>query len=386
MKAKNFITFLAYLFCGIVMANYSELERSADALYAKKQYEAAAEKFWQAATAGSPTAVVKLSKNYNRFAWKDSYNWGILYKYLQAAADAEYKRLGHTAQRYDGRIFIIATEDAIIKHLGIETISRKYWWGGNHRCSKALKNLYRNFYIENDNKKIFVRSQYLGKELGNVVILDRATAEKNFNFTTPPIADWVVFVASPTDSATLIPFETFHRYVYEKKMSEFMYICNELGAKSASVSYVQREQTNKKIGVDIAVDGPAVQTYAGAKAQVDVAVKRGNKEKVEAFMEFSGGTIVGNPHSPWFAAEPTWEAMKKARRNRKNDLRKYTANFSYNDSFQVNVATKTALEKAGFKIGVSTKTEFEDFKAINWSFKVLFDEVIFVEPSLNTKR
>ena len=160
-----------------------------------------------------------------------------------------------------------------------------------------------------------------------------------------------------------------------------MKICNELGAKEACVSYYQKNQTGTKVGVDVSVDGPAVQNYAGAKTQVDIAIKQTKKEKAEALMTFSESLFIGNPKSPWFASEPTWDAMKKARRNRANPLTEFTANFSYNDSFQVNVATKAALEKAGFKIGVNTKTEFEEFKSINWTFKVTFNKnVILRKP------
>ena len=384
MKLKNFISLFLCFICGIAVADLIELEKKADTISSEaaaiknkaakeRKLEEAAEIYWQAAAAGSPTAVDKLSLFYNQWKKSASYNWGSAYRYLQAAADAEYNRLSNKPHRYDGRIFIIATEDAIIKRLGVDVIGKKYFWGGKKRCSVALKNLYRNFYININGKQIRVRSQYLGKELGNVVLLDRATAEKNFNFVIPPTIDWVTVVASPTDNKTLIPFEIFHRYVYESKMSEFMKICNELGAKEACVSYYQKNQTGIKGGVDVSVDGPAVQTYAGAKAQADVAVRQGNQENVEACMKFSGGKFIGKPKSPWFASEPTWEAMKKARLNRTNPLTEYIANFSYNDSFQVNVETKAALEKAGFKIGVNTKTEFEEFKSINWTFKVTFN-------------
>ena len=188
MKLKNFIILSLCFICGIAMADYVELEKKADTISTEaasikdkaakeRKLEEAAEIYWQAAAEGSPTAVDKLSLFYNRWKKAASYNWGPVYRYLQAAADAEYNRLSNKPQRYDGRIFIIATEDAIVKRLGVDVIGKKYFFGGKKRCSEALKKLYRNFYINIDGKQIQVRSQYLGKELGNVVLLDRATAE-----------------------------------------------------------------------------------------------------------------------------------------------------------------------------------------------------------------
>ena len=378
MKTKFFLTAvcLGIIYCATA-TEYKSYEEAGDRFYSQKNYLDAAEKFWQAAIRNSPTAIDKLSKNYNRWARAVTYDWGLAHKYLQTAADLEYKRKGNIPQKYEGRFFIIASENAIIERFGVTVIRQKYFWGGNKRCSYALENLYQKYYIKRDGEKIPLRSRQIDG-LGDVAIVNKESAEKYFHFTASdrPSVDWIVYVVSPTDNKTLFPFNRFHKFVYESKMADFISICNKLGAKETKVVYLQKNNTNLKIKADVSLDAQAVKNYTAAK----VAIQSGKIENAKIDMKFEGSTIIENPKSPWFSREPTWMSMKEARRNRLNPLKEYTAEFSYNDSFQVDITTKTAFAAAGFKIGMNTETKFENFQSIKWMFQVTFHPAKIIFP------
>lgn len=338
------------------------------------------ESYWKAAVLGNESAVERLSAVYNRWNRASSYDWSIPEKYLQAAADARFKGQKKEAREYDSCFIIVATEDAIIQKLGIKPLLKKYmiFYGGDRRCQSALENLGKKFYMEGRSGTFCARAENYGSPLGNVLVVDRKTALEQFRFTTPPITDWVVYVKSPNNPQTLIPFYDFHRYVYEEKMKAFTELCCNLGAEKASVHYSKSDKESSFQNYQ--VDGTSVMTFQGAQNQTTINTAKSHEEKAELFMKFTGSRVIRETSNAWLDSEPTWRALQNNRRNPLNPQTEMTALFHYTDDYMVNVETKTAFESAEIKLGSSTKHEFKTFSAIIWRFHVKFPPALMCLP------
>lgn len=347
-----------------------------------EQLDGAAEAYWQSVIAGGgQTATGELEKVYNGFHFASSYDWGIVRKYIQKAADAEFQRRGRQPERYDNNFFIIAPESRIIERYGVETISKKWFWNGDTRCNTAMESLFKKSYLDGKNGRFTFRTSNFGPDLGDVAILDLDMAKANFQFTLPPTVPGRVYVKSPADPDVLIPFENFHRYVYESKMGAFQQICNKLGAKEVKVYYSKKDKTNKDVLVQ--VNANAVGTLDGAQGQLRVKTEHSAEEIADLTMTFDGpGIVHTNIKSPWLASEPSWNALVRCRTEATNPTDYKKARFEYVESYNVNVETKAAFEKAGIKVGVGTNVNFANFEKIVWIFEVKFHPARMRNPIL----
>ena len=357
--------------------------KKGDAAYRENRHKAVTF-YWEAAALGATSdAIDKLGKFYNKWRLESWYDWDIPRKYLAKAADANYK---HDPQRYDGTFFIIAKERSIVEKYGVSELKKT--WSGDYCCKRAIDNLAKRFYTTGKNGEkvrmrtidITIKGNDKRKTKESVAVLDFASALENFDFVDRPDTDWLVYVRSPHKPNTLLLFSDFHRFVYEEKMAAFIELCSRLGAKEASVYY--QSSDSKSGAAEVQVRGNGVISYASAQLEAKAAIKHSNDKSVGILITFAGAGIVQEYDSPWLDKEPTWRAMYKARRNRKNPATECDAVFHYTDDFRVNAATKTAFENIGCKIAVGTHAEFRHYTSIIWKFKVVFPRATIRVPRL----
>lgn len=387
IKRLFFSVFIIGLFISgfndvFALESAKELIEEGDLLFKNKQeryLDLAAEKYWKAIlVGGGQDAIQKLTDIYNGCHFSTSYDWEIVRRYAQKAADVEFERSGRKVEHYDNTFFIIAPESAIVEKYAVKTISKKWYWGGNTRVKTAIESLYKKYYLNGKNGRFKFRAEDLGPELGPVAILDPETAKINFDLNPEPATNWSIYVKSPANPHVLIPFESFHRYVYQSKMGAFLQICNVLGAKNMKVYYSQKDKTTK----EVQVNANAIGTYEGAQAQMNAKTEHTHGEIANFTMVCMGtsGVIHSSIKSPWLDSEPTWHALVKCRTRAMNPVIKCDQRFEYLDDYRVNVKTKAAFEKSGIQVGVGVDTKFEKFQKIRWIFEVEFHPVKIVLP------
>ena len=133
-----------------------------------KWLDLAAEEYWKALeSGGGEEAIAELTRLYNGVHWATSYDWQIVRTHVQKAADAEFNRIygSRHIERYDNTFFLIATESEIIEKYAIQTISKKWIWGGNTRVRTALKSLYKRYYSSGKKDVLLFAPNISGRNL-----------------------------------------------------------------------------------------------------------------------------------------------------------------------------------------------------------------------------
>jgi len=331
----------------------------------------AAEKYWQAVIAGGgEDAIKKLTVCYNSWTRREKFDWDIVRKYVQTAADKEFERRGHKAVKFTGEFFLIVeSEPRIINDLAVETIAGKYPINGDMRIEFALRKLFRKYYLVSpkDGKRYYFPAK--DNKAGSVLVFDNETAKIFFNFEKTNSA-WSVYVRSPYGSEiTLFPFERFHIYAYQQKMDAFIELCRMLGAKKITATY-QWEKSDKIKGA-AKVSG---KTFEGAAA--GVKAERRKSEKCNLYFEqtFEGSKVIPRKVvSEWFKIEKSWKSLADARTGTfSNRQVKAEASFDYTYDYGVNVDAQVEFQKALVEIGSGVKLDFSGFEKVSWNMTVDF--------------
>lgn len=389
MSGKIVISGIIAILClGVYAQSEAELISSGDSLnHNHGDYNVAAERYWQAAAKyASQEAVVKLSdfyKNTKKWFERDyGYNWQMPRKYIQKAADAFYPQ--SEAEFINTDFIVVASEEAIIGQAVWNLQNKNYAWNqglrhdgytkfpGQNLCGIAIDIIKKDIKISGKHGNFLARSRYFDG-VGNVAVVDRDTANRQFSFTNNLHTEWIVYVRCPVNKNLLIPFSDFHRYLYQEKMAAFISICRKMAAKSIKISYSKMDQSGERISVGIS---GKVANYAEAKAQVEMATHSKREEENRVNYEFDRSwktQELSNKESCWLDSEPTWREMYESRHKTvTNQVKKFNAVFTYNESYKVDVNAALHFGKACWKVGVDTSFESERFLAVQWDMEVEF--------------
>ena len=346
-----------------------------DQIYNARQYNwwnLAAEKYWQAVIAcGGQKAIRGLTNCYNSATRRSQFDWELVRTYVQAAADAEFKRRGYKAEKFTPKFFFVAADKSdIINQLGVETIAKKYIWDGDKRIEYALQALFKKRYLEKNGKRYyFPVLDVKENNMGTAAIIDRDCVTEIYRVPEVSFSSWSVYVESPYDPETLYPFEHFHIRLYEQKMNAFIQLCRMLGAKKLKATYVWENDTETK--GEGSITG---KSYTGATAKIQA--EKAKKEKVQLVYNDSwrGSTIVPRKiESEWFRIEPSWKNLVDSRTKALgNPLVTKETEFHYSQDHRVNGAAKLAFLHAFAKIGVAAEIKLTEHETINWKFEVEF--------------
>lgn len=194
-------------------------------------------------------------------------------------------------------------------------------------------------------------------------VFDFDFVRKNFRFPPQHPKDGVVYACSEFEPDLYIPLASFHKYMYESKMSAFNEMCAFLGAKTCRVIY---EEENGTV-VTTHIGAEKIPTNVGTvNAELDFASKSNHNQKAIVFFTFPEPKEIVEFKSNWMNGEPSWNSLQKMRLER--DVSIYTAEFSYLDEMGVNANLAGSLNGIGLNIGGT----FEEIKRKKYKFEVEF--------------
>lgn len=195
------------------------------------------------------------------------------------------------------------------------------------------------------------------------LVFDPITARKLFQFPMNHPVDGVTYACCDAQPNTYVPLASFHRYMFESKMSAFQELCANLGVKKCTVSSKESEKSKRS-----AKASAGFPTNAGtASAKADRSKEKRKTEEAEIFMEFpEPKTLPTRSDSGWLIGEPTWQMMQKLRLER--ELEKYLAEFCYTDEMGITVDVAAKISGIGLSIGGA----FEKIHQVKWRFDVEF--------------
>ena len=373
-----------------------------------KEYNKAAEIYWKCAAEGSDEvaidAVRKLDALYNQHSsifednrrlvqgkieWalkqykKKHFDKTIPKKYIQKVANKFYPKNAAKEESVD--IIVIASEENIIKK-AIENLQTTCAKQGlrleedsvfsGKRCKyagNAINTLKKDIIIEGKKGKFLTRSRKFNNT-AVIALVDKETAFEQFDFSySNKLIEWGVYVRSRTNKNVLIPFDDFHRYTYEEKMSVFKRIMEKLGAKEIRV--YREENTAENVTVKLEASGK-VANYGAARTETQIGMIEKVSTGTGIFCKFDKPFLVvrKNFNDPWLDREPTWKGVYDSRMQ--NGLNPGTTfekiQFNYSENFAIHAKTATACKGAGWVVAVKAEGEYERFIEIIWIMEVEF--------------
>ncbi|MEJ8597583.1 hypothetical protein JSO62_02580 [Riemerella anatipestifer] len=194
-------------------------------------------------------------------------------------------------------------------------------------------------------------------------IFDIEVARELFRFPPSHPRDGLSYATSEIESDLYVPISSFHKYMYESKMSAFTELCATLGAKTCKIVYA--EENGKDVTVNFT--GKNIPTSAGVlNSELNSNINRRNTQNADIFFSFPNNKNISRYETVWMNGEPTWNALQKMRLE--NDVDKYTADFNYTDDMGITAKIANNLNGIGIDIG----GKFEEFKKIRYKFEVEF--------------
>ena len=173
--------------------------------------------------------------------------------------------------------------------------------------------------------------------------------------------DDVVYVAHPLIAEVYYPLASFHRFLFEHKVTEAIRLLMSLGAKTMLVEHV--DGWSREFAGNLSLPIPQLEGTAGLSASL--------KQKAESSMLFRA-TLKGldNPSIPsdllWFPHEPTWQQVAEGRI--KYGLQEFSLIVSYTDDLGINADLTAKLAEMEFGIG----GKFQRFKMTKWKIEGVF--------------
>ncbi|MCE5287421.1 MAG: hypothetical protein LLG02_16465 [Pelosinus sp.] len=183
--------------------------------------------------------------------------------------------------------------------------------------------------------------------------------------------DNVLYVGHPAIPKYYIPLAEFHQVIFQHKFSEALSMLMNLGAKNIHVRYV------KGLGLEHLLNQGVV---SAVPIKTEAAENRG-RAIMEAYKNMLKSSPIGSagfddvkvsieqvvllrtaprmvqpPRLPfnmsWYMFEPTWQWVGEGRM--KFGLKEFIVDLNSPEDYDINLALRTKLEKAGFNVG----TEF----------------------------
>jgi hypothetical protein len=196
---------------------------------------------------------------------------------------------------------------------------------------------------------------------GSLVVTTPASAA-GFQFPPGHPVMGSAYVAHPIAQNRYIPAASFHRALFEEKVSELITLLAALGATRVKV--VARQGYNSRSGLDIGISTPYGSASAGQKSNTSNTSGAVFEERFAP----KGSARVPKKIS-WFEHEPTWKHI--AERRLKYKTTTFHAELRYEDSYGVDRNLKAGLKGFGIEFG----SEFAEFQTTVWEFEGEFAEL-----------
>lgn len=205
--------------------------------------------------------------------------------------------------------------------------------------------------------KLKERSERAGLEF--LAVTD--TQARNLMFPAGHPRRRVVYAAEPGAAGNYFPVADFHRYVFDRKVSEALRLVRSLGATQISIEYV--EGFDRSAGIDLSVSP----TDAG------VGAKGASTNKVNSGAKFTmqlSPTMAAHIPSDltWFASEPFWQEVAQARLE--SGLRSFALDLNYTEDLGVDANLKAKIASVGLEVGGT----YQEHRRTVWKLSGTFAE------------
>ncbi len=205
---------------------------------------------------------------------------------------------------------------------------------------------------------IFVKRKKLPYPLFNII-----EARDQFSYPVNHPIDGGVYACCDAEPMLYVPVSSFHRYMYEKKMSAFHQLCANLGVRRCLALHAEEDGKDITARINASIPTAAGPVSVGANG----GRKSNSSERATVFLEFPRpNSSPIQTCSAWMNGEPTWTMMQTLRLTR--NLRHYSAEFDYSEEFGIN--GEVAAKLSGIGLGLGGK--YEEMKRRKWVFDVEF--------------
>ncbi len=187
--------------------------------------------------------------------------------------------------------------------------------------------------------------------------------------------DNVVYIGHPALPKMYIPFAEFHSFVFEHKFSEAVSLLISLGAKAIHVKHIKGWkldlllQLNTRVSLSSDYDETKVKSLLDIyKTKAVNGILEHHEEQPKPAPEPVAVLHTALRDMPleipkgmvWYPFEPTWQWVSEGRL--KFGLKEFILDINYKEDYDIHMALKTKLEKAGFNFG----GEFEKHMPTMW--------------------
>lgn len=195
-------------------------------------------------------------------------------------------------------------------------------------------------------------------------IIDHNDVPSNMFFPPQHPIDGCVYASCDAEPNIYIPLSQFHTYMYQSKLSAFIEMCANLGAKTCKIIYA--EENGQEITQKFKMDN--IPTSIGLiEAKEKFSFFRKHKESNNLYFEFPKTVYeIKQSNSLWLNGEPSWRAFQNIRASR--DIKSFKLDFCYEDEMGINAEVALGVNKLGFDIGGS----FKEIAKTKVSFEVEF--------------
>jgi hypothetical protein len=172
----------------------------------------------------------------------------------------------------------------------------------------------------------------------------------------------VVYALHPFDGSRYVPFEHFHRRIFEQKVIEALELLAALGSTTIEI----RQLSGTEVSKDVAAALPLAGLVGG-----DVSLSSTSKSGRDSEVLYQATLRPrGRPHVPqglrWFPHEDFWQSVAKLRL--KEGMLDFSLRVQHVDSF--GVTAKLGAQFAG--LGLELGGGYSDFSATRWEMSGTF--------------
>lgn len=197
---------------------------------------------------------------------------------------------------------------------------------------------------------------------GRVSFIPMTEAASLFKFPPGHPHDRHAYVLHPCGNFRYIPIASFHRIVFEEKVSELLNLLGALGANYVRVRAVEGSITS--MGVNLSATIPV---GVPTSMKTEGACATSSASEIYYEMEMTGSS---KPYVPvdciWLESEPTWSALVNARMN--HGAKNFHVFVRHDDEMGVSASLCTSIQGAGFQLG----GKMTNFERTTWAFSGTF--------------
>jgi hypothetical protein len=206
-------------------------------------------------------------------------------------------------------------------------------------------------------RKLKDRSERAGLEL--LAVTD--SQARNLMFPVGHPRRRVVYAAEPGAGGNYFPVAEFHRYVFDRKVSEALRLVRSLGATDISIEHV--EGFDHSAGIDL----------SASPQDVAVGAAGNSTRRTDSGAKFTMQLAPTLPaHVPsdlnWFASEPLWQEVASARLE--SGLRSFALDLSYTQDLGVDANLKAKITSVGLDVGGT----YQEHRRTVWKLSGTFAE------------